>query len=246
MILKIKNRTNLISSFLNPICKISERCVIKVEKDHMSSLVATPDGTLILYTKFDHQTEFDSDSSVSLNVADLNKVVKILSYIDKDDIELNIQNNSIAYKDNDIQFNYFLLEDGVINAPAVVIDKLKKVDYQSSFTLSRGAMNNISRLAMYASDSEKVYLYTNDGSVVSELNDRKRHNINNASVKICDTFKGTEIEKPIPIKYENFRVISASQRNDINIFINTELSVLMFQTSDEQSSTAYFMSGLVA
>jgi hypothetical protein len=246
MILKIKNRSNLISAFLNPISKISERCIIKIEKDHLSSLVATPDGTLILYTKFDHETESSEDDTVTLNIADLNKIIKILSYIDKDDIELNIQSNSLSYKDDDIQFNYFLLEDGVINAPAVVIDKLKKVDYQSSFTLSRGAMNSINKLAMYASDSEKVYLYTQDGSVVSELNDRKRHNINNASIKVSDTFKGSEIKKPIPIKYENFRVISASQRNDINILINTDLSVLMFQSSDEQSSTAYFMSGLVA
>lgn len=246
MILKIKNRPNLISSFLNPISKISERCIIKIEKEHLSSLVATPDGTLILYTKFNHNTEFDNDEPVTLNIADLNKIIKILSYIDDENIELKIENNALSYKDDNIKFNYFLLEDGVINAPAVVIDKLKKVDYQSSFTLSRGAMNSINKLAMYASDSEKVYLYTSDGSVVSELNDRKRHNINNASIKVSDTFKGTEIEKPIPIKYENFRVISASQRNDINILINTDLSVLMFQSSDEQSSTAYFMSGLVA
>ena len=107
-------------------------------------------------------------------------------------------------------------------------------------------MNNLNRLSMYACDSEKIYFYTKDGTVCGELNDKKRQNINSASIKVCDNFKGSDIENPIPIKYDNLRTISASQDSSINTFVNTELSVLLFQTSNEMANSAYFVSGMVS
>ena len=245
MTLKIKNRSNLISSFLSPISKVSDRCVIHIDEHNLSCLASTPDGTLILYTKFKHNSKLEG-GECNLNICDINKIIRIFSYIDEEDMDLNINENSLSYKDDNIQFNYFLLEDGVINSPAVSVDKLRKLEYQTSFELTHDSMNNVNKLASYANDSEKVYFYTDSGYVKGELNDRKRQNINNASIRISDKYKGDEIEKPLPIKYENFRIISTSQNGSINTLINKKLSVLLFQTSDEQSNTAYFMSGLVA
>ena len=91
-----------------------------------------------------------------------------------------------------------------------------------------------------------LYLSTKDGCVYGELNDRKRQNINCASIKVSESFKGNDIEMPIPIKYDNLRTISASQGNTINTYVNTELSVLLFQAADELSNSAYFVSGMVS
>ncbi|MAF26106.1 hypothetical protein CL634_11135 [bacterium] len=244
MILTIQNRSDFVDSFLSPIGKISERCVIRVDDNNFTSLGATGDGTLILYTKFKHKN--DIEAPVKLNICDVNRLIKVLSYIEKDNIDLQLQDNCISYDDEDIQFKYFLLEDGVLSVPAVSVDKLKKLDYSCSFSLTNNALNNLNKLSLYANDSEKVYLYTKDGCVYGELNDKKRQNINCACIKVSDTFKGDSIEKPIPIKYDNLRTISASQGNSINTFVNTELSVMLFQASNELSNSAYFVSGMVS
>ena len=130
MILKIKNRSNLISTFLNPISKISERCIIKIEKDHLSSLVATPDGTLILYTKFDHETESSDDETVTLNIADLNKIIKILSYIDKDDIEVELKDSALTVRNKATDKTIDEKGNGVIHKG------ISTRQFERSFTIS--------------------------------------------------------------------------------------------------------------
>ena len=244
MILKIQNRSDFVASFLGPVKQISDKCVIRVEKKHYTCLVASPDGTLILFNKFKHDN--DVDEPIKLNISDVDKLIKILSYIEQESIEVELSENCLQYKDQDIQFNYYLLEDGVLSCPAVSVDKLKKLEYDMSFMLANDSLSNLNKLSLYASDSEKVYFYTKDGEVHGELNDKKRQNINSASIKISSNFKGNELQIPIPVKYDNLRTISASQRSSINTFINTELSVMLFQCSNEVSQGAYFVSGMVS
>ena len=243
MILKIQNRNDFVSSFLDPISKISENCVIKIDKANLSSLAASPDGTLILYSKYKHKGDVEEDAS--LNIACVNKFLKICSYIDKPDLKLQVDHDKVLYEDDDVQFNYFLVEDGVISTPAVSVDKLKKVKYDTSFTIPNSVFNDLNKLSLYANDSDKVYFWTEDGNVVAELNDRKRPNINNVRIKVCENYKGDGITTPIPIRYENIRIISASQRDEINMFVNTELSVVLFQHANENTNAAYFVSGMI-
>ena len=244
MTLKIQNKNEFVTSFLVPINKISERCVVQIDDKTISSLVATPDGTLILLTKFKHVNKIDNP--IKLNISDVDKLIKILSYIEEDDIEIKVTENCLSYKGEDVQFKYFLLEDGVLSTPAVSIDKLKKLDYDMSFSLPGASLNNLNKLTLYANDSEKIYFYTKGDVVYGELNDKTRQNINSANIKISDTYTGKSVQTPIPIKYDNLRTISASQRNSINTFVNTELSVMLFQCSDELTNSAYFVSGMVS
>ena len=243
MNLKIQNRNDFVTSFLDPISKISEKCVIKVGKTNLSSLAATPDGSLILYSKYKHKGDVSDDAS--LNIVCVNKFLKICSYVDKPDLNLQIDHDKVLYEDEEVQFNYYLVEDGVISTPAVSVEKLRKVKYNTSFTIPSSVFNDLNKLSLYANDSEKVYFWTEDGIVFAELNDRKRPNLNNVRIKVCETYKGDGISTPIPIRYENIRIISASQRDEINMFINTELSVVLFQHSDENTNAAYFVSGMV-
>ena len=70
MKLQIKSKKDFISNVLGPISNLNDKTIIKIEKDKITSLTASSDATLILYS----ETQSVSNSERSINIPDIKKL----------------------------------------------------------------------------------------------------------------------------------------------------------------------------
>ena len=57
----------------------------------------------------------------------IKKLVRVLDIIPSTDIELQINENNIAYNKNGYKFKYHLLDDGIIKQPSLNVEKIKQL-----------------------------------------------------------------------------------------------------------------------
>ena len=133
MILSIQNSEDFIGKFLRPISKINNTCILNVTDKGITTLLAAADNTVILYAHYSKET--GANEPRTLNVPDLGRLIKVLECIESDDIELNVNTNHLEHQSDDIRFKYHLLEEGILTSPAISIDKIKQVEYDTAFAL---------------------------------------------------------------------------------------------------------------
>jgi hypothetical protein len=237
-ILKVAKRDRL-SRFLESISIISEACIAKLdnESNNISSIAASTDNTLILYSEL---RDVASDISTSLNLPDVKKLNRIIDNIPDDSIELVLENNNIKYKGAALRFTYHLYEDGSLLAPAINIDKIKSFKHDVSFELSRNDLKNIIKGSVFASESNKVYFYTEGGELKCELTDRAKHNTDALSLTLCPA----DFElAPIPVNLDNVKALNVISET-IKFGVNTEYGVLVVDIEDSDISLKYIITSL--
>lgn len=242
MTISVPNRDHFISSFLLPLSRVNDSCIIKVSRKGWTSLVSSVDGALILYCNLHVDTDMDE---LSLNIPDLGRLAKILSCIEEDSIDLNFTDNNINYESSEIRFKYHLLEDGIIMSPPIDINKLKSIDYNTAFRLTHDSLLNVIKASSFASDSDKIYFFTKDGKVYGELTDHQKHNSDSVTRCLSTQFSGDEITDSIPINFEMLRIIANNRADTIMVLVNTDLSVFTFEVSVGNIKNTYVVTGLV-
>jgi len=245
MNLKITDKNELVNKFLNVIGRVTEDSIITISNGKLSSLNNTPDGTLIQYATY----KYGEDESMHrvLNIPDIQRLTKVISCIEDNEIELLLNANNISYSSNTVRFKYYLLEDGILSTPAISVDKIKDIKYDMSFVLPFSSLTNLLKGNTFASETDKLYLYTDeDGAVYGELTDRARHNVDSFTLKLSDGDGKGSIPNPIPINFENIRIISGTKCDFINVHVNTQLSVVTFDLSVDGNKILYVVSALVA
>ena len=241
MILKIQNLNEFISAFLFPLSKVNDSCVIKVNKQGYNCLVSSADGSLILYCRLEEEL----DCEASLNIPDIGRLIKILSCIDEPSISLNYDDNNINYKSKDIRFKYHLLEDGIISSPAINIEKLKDIDYDSGFKITNDSFLGLIKSSTFATDTDKVYFYTKDGIVYGELTDRQKHNSDSVTRSLANGHFGDEIAEPIPVTFDTIRIIANNRADTVEVLVNTQMAILTFNVNISNIKNVYVVTGLV-
>lgn len=240
--MKIKiNKDVLLNKFMAPISKVSEKCVISIFPDHIQSLVTTSDSNPILYAKVITPCDIGDEKEVTLNVPDINKLTRMLNCIDSDEIELEINSNSMEYKSLNIKFKYHLLEDGVIAKSPVSVEKLNALTFDTDFVIDKEKASDIMKGTTFASDSNKLYFYMKDDKVYAELTDREIANTDSVSYFITDKFNGTEVKKAILIKLEKFKMFYGL-KEDIVTKINTKKRIIMFKFKGDDYTLQYIVS----
>ena len=81
MILKIPNKDKFVSTFLSPLSKVNDSCVIKIDESGYNCLLSSVDGGLILYCLFKNTNEVTEERRI--NVPDIGRLIKILQCIEK-------------------------------------------------------------------------------------------------------------------------------------------------------------------
>ena len=76
MVLEINNRAEFLTSFLVPLSRINNACVIKVSSRELSALLPAVDNTIILYAKY--ETDTSIEDSLVINLPDIGRLNKIL------------------------------------------------------------------------------------------------------------------------------------------------------------------------
>lgn len=241
--LKIDNKNTLINNFLSPIGKLTENTVIRVRPDQFNAVSSSSDGTLIVNCSMPQKS--DVSETVFLNIPDINKLIKVLSCINEDSIELKFNNNNLEYKSPQIGFKYHLLEDGIIDPPTVDINKIKKIDFTFKFDVEFSIINQLIKASTFTTETNKIYFQTQDDGVCVTLTDKQRHNVDSYTQQIANSYTGPTLTKDLALSFETIRVLSTIRFDKLSIHVNPDLNVFLFKIDTQGSDIMIVSSGYV-
>jgi len=234
--LKVANKAEFLK-LLDAISKINDSGVIlDLQEDKITSLVSSIDSTLILCSEYKTKLDFNS----SLNVPDVKKLRNVLDTIEDTDISLDINSNNLEYKGDSIKFKYHLFEEGFITRPNINLEKINSFKFDVEFKLNKNTLQRLFKGSTFASETNKIYFYTENGNLMAELTDRSRHNTDNFTLSLGKT----DIElKPVPVNLDNIRLLSIINE-EFNVSVNTEYGVVVFDIEDKDIKLKYIISAL--
>lgn len=233
--LRIKSRNEFLR-YLDSVSKINDSAIFDIRPDGISCLVASIDNTLVLLSEF--KGEFDY--STSINVPDIKKLQRVLDTLESDDITLVINSNNLEYRGSDVKFKYHLFEEGFLTKPSLNVDKIKSFKFDVSFDFTRDILQSLLKGSTFASETNKVYLYTESGKVKADLTDRARHNTDNYSLSICDVDFDLQ---PLPVNFDNIRLMSNID-STYKCNINTDYGVVVIDNDTDRIKLKYIISSL--
>lgn len=241
MNVNIPDKKLFINGFLAPLSKLNDSCVISVTETGFSSVVCTSDASIILHSSYDIGTNLKEE--LRLNIADIKKVIKAFECIASDNFTIAIDKNNINYAGDEIKFKYHLLEDGIITPPKVNVSKLASLEFPVSFNIQYKSLLELLRGSTFATESNKLYIYSKDGKIHGDLTDRARHNVDSISLPLGD-YSGVEL-LPLCLNFEVIRIISSVRVKQLECKINPKIGVILFQIMDGSVKTRYIASSLV-
>jgi len=239
--IEITDKKLFVSGFLQPIGKINDSCVIKITEAGFSCLTCTSDTSVILHTEY--KVDVDIDGELALNISDIKRIIKAIECIQTDKFTLVIDKNNISYTGKEIKFKYHLLEDGIITVPKLNIDKIGKLDFPVVFDVQYKTLLELIRGSTFATETNKLYLYTAGGQIFGDLTDRSRSNVDSLSIPLCD-YTGPELANMV-LNFELIRIISGVRVKQLECKINPKVGVVMFQILDNNIKTRYIASSLI-
>lgn len=236
---RLSLKKNLISKFLDSAARVNDSCIIDLDQSNnkCSVVVSSADNTLILYGEI---TDVDSTYSTSLNLPDIKKLVRVVDSISTDNITLEIEANSLQYKGKDIKFKYHLYEDGLLVKPPININKIKSFEYDIFFNITKEMLGSIIRHSTFASESNKIYLFTENGDLKCELTDRSRHNVDAISLNLG---KVDFTLSPLPVNLDNIKLVNIISDN-LTFNINSEFGVLVVDIVRDDIKLKYIITSL--
>lgn len=235
------DRNSFTHSFIQPISKLCDQCIINILPKEINALVNETSG-IILYSKY--ITETNIQTPVVLNIGNIKKLYNLLNYISSDSIDLDIESNHIKYENAGVKFKYHLFEDGIIQKPTINTAKIEAFQFNTNFTLTYSEIQNILKASSTNSDTNKIYFFIKDGNVYAELTDMSIDNTDSLTLKIADKYNGEGIKEPLPIELEIFRNLIGS-KTDVDLKINTQYKVLIFDMQIGNIFTKYIVNCLV-
>ena len=241
MNVNIPDRKLFINGFLLPLSRINDSCVITVTGDGFSSVASTTDGSVILHSAYN--TEVGIDTSLKLNISDLKKVIKAFECIQGDSFTISIDKNNISYTGTEIRFKYHLLEDGIIIPPKVDVAKIASLNFPVTFNIQYKSLIDLLKGSTFTTESNKLYLYSQDGKIYGDLTDRARHNVDSISLPLGE-YTGDKLDY-LCLNFELIRIISSVRVKQLECKINPKIGVIMFQLLDGVVKTRYIASSLV-
>lgn len=228
--------------FLEQISKISDNAVLTVEDSALNCLCSSADNSIILSSRLTVKTDSNTPSQ-KINVGDLKKLIRAFDCVEKETVKFDIKNNNITYADNEIQFKYHLLEDGIINIPKINLQKLETLDFDAFFTITDKTFNDLIKGSTFSTDSNKLYLTSQGPCLKGNLTDKTRHNIDSFEVNISKDFTGAPLEN-LCINFETVRILSTLKVNSINCKVSSKLGVVLFNFENNILKTTYIVSSL--
>lgn len=237
----IPNRKLFVSGFLSPLSKINDSCVICIKDTGLTCTVCTNDSSVILNTQY--KLNLDVDSTLCLNIADVKKIIKAFECIGTDSFTFKVDKNNIAYSGPEVNFKYHLLENGIISQPKLNIEKIDCLEFPIAFNIQYKTLLELLRGSTFATESNKLYLYSKDNKIYGDLTDRARHNIDSFSIPLSE-YTGPEMSD-ICLNFEIIRIISGVRVKQLECKVNPKLGVIVFQINDDIIKTKYIASSLV-
>jgi len=177
----IENKNKFCRHFLEPLCKLNPKCVLRIEKDNIQAKSSYPDGSLFL----EASSSLDTDVTDTKEVAfvDLSKFIKTLDFIEKDMASFKMDQNYISYKDTVNHFILHLNDPKVIPQPRLSFEKIKTLPFNLDIVLNTDIFFEIIKASGIYPDLNKLYFNFEKNTLKIELSDKTKSN--------CDGFTKT-------------------------------------------------------
>lgn len=237
--LTILNKSSFLSKFLVPISRIQETCLITLRDGHVFSLV-NAENNIKLYARCDDIKY--SGESLNLGFSDIKKLIKAIDMIQDNEVELKLNSNNIEYTGKNNMFKIFLTDDSNIPLPKISIKKIMDFQYDTKFLVNPDIFSNLIKSSAFITNSNKVYITTVDGGVMAELNDKTKKNVDVFTIKISETFDGSNV-RSIPFPFDLFKIINGySKTNNIGMSINNNVGIIAIDVFDNNYILKYIAS----
>jgi len=235
-----------ILNILNIIKPLTNQAVIRIKDSNIFTVCNTEDNTVILY--INHKLENVDGIDLRINIPDVRKLYTGIGFIGDINVKFIIDSNKLVCEgedgSGDVSFiNYFLSDDSVMKDHTIDINKISRLQYDTTFVISFNQLKAIMQAQTFASDAAKVYLIEKDGKILGNINNHSLTNINNATITVAQQYEGEKIKKGLPLDGQLFRLLY-TLKNDINVKLNNEYQVLIFSTSIEDINVKYISSAL--
>jgi hypothetical protein len=237
--LKLRNSPEFVT-FLDSLSKINESAILEVvegEPCQMTSLISSSDNTLILYAEFLGQS---ANYSGGHNIPDIKKLTRVIESITEKDLKFIVNSNNIEYKDKSVKFKYHLYEDGFLSKPSINLEKIKQFNCEVSFSLTKNQVQQIIKGSTFATDTTKIYFYTEDGQLKAELTDRARHNTDVYTLSLGEVDFDL---KPLPVNFDNIKFLNIIN-NAFTVSINTQYGVMIIDIETTSTKLKYIITSL--
>jgi hypothetical protein len=236
-------RTNLIKKLLDPISKVTESCSLTLLPDKTQTVVASPDGSIILYSQF-LSANANVTSPVTVNMPNIRKLMQVFECIEDPFVDLKLESNHLAYNSPTVKFKYFLLDDGVIETTPLKTEKIDALQFQNGFRLNGTALTEMIKGSSFTDETNKVYISTTGKEVFAELTDHTVQNTNSLTCKLADKFVGEKLDQ-IPLNMDVIRLLGSLKVPNILVKINTQLKVVLFEIIDKDCILKFIVSPLI-
>lgn len=232
-------RDDIISSFLTPIAKTTEQCVLTLEGDKMTCLTHNIENGLILYGVYNIGGNYDP--KFNLNIGDMKRLIRVLECLSENEIVLKVESNKLAYKSKSVKFNYHLMEDIVMHKSSIKPEKINNFTATTEFEIGSKRIQETLKGSAFAIDSNKMYLYTEDGKVFADLADHNTPNTDNIGFEFAEKFTGTPIVKPMALHLEAIRLLGGIKFESVKVKVNVDLAVVLFELTTANALIKYIL-----
>ena len=237
MILKINNREGFIKNFLTPISRLTTTTTLDIENN--ISTLAHNNSNIFLKAMY-NITWDDHPQAGLLCLPDTNKLIKILSCLEEENIELKINDNCINYNNGKgNRFRYHLFDDSLQTNTPFDFDKIKTLEFETSFIFTKEKNNNMLKALPFVTETSKVYIETEDNNVYAELADKKLQNTDSYTILISDKLKGQPLSYELILDIELFRLISTLNYDNAEIYINNKFKMLLLKLNIDECELTF-------
>jgi len=236
------NKNAFVNDILAPVSKIADNLLLDFAVDSAGNFLAktfvsSGDNSMILMASIPCKTK----DPFKCIIPDCKTFLRLFAGIEKDEINLQIDANTIKYKDTTFSFKYHLLDESyVVNKKSISEEKLNALTFDTEFVATKQKLSEIIKFNSIVPDAEKLYFLTEDTKVFAKIGDEQKTNTNEIVTEISTSYKGNPLIETFPINMQNVLLFTFNT-DQVEISINHQLKVFQFKSP----TLKYIVSGLV-
>lgn len=234
----------LLSNFITPLNSITDKALIKIDKNKIKTVVISIDPSVILIASTNVDTNITEETK--LGIGNVKKLKTLLNYIDtQNESSVYIKNNKLTYKSDDIRFSYHLMDENLIKDKNIV-KAILDLEPTTSFTLTYDKIRAILKtksLSPATSENriEKIYFKFTDGKVYVEFTDKTLQNCDTIEIIGADNFVGETNVIGVSLPFQIIAYISQLKK-DFFVNYNSDKGIFKFEYKDSKSEILYIIS----
>jgi hypothetical protein len=246
MRLKINNKLEFVQKFLSPISRINDLCTLKIQSNSVTNLSRTSDNSFALYANCSDIEVLDYQEDQNVSFSDIKKFIKAFDCVQSSSVELAVSKNKIEYTSPDIKFKFHLIDDNIVKSPNFTVEKINSFTYNTEFKLYPPVITSLIKSSTFITDSNKIYIQTNNSKVFGELSDKTRDNIDSFTTVLSEEYLGENVDTPLVFNFDVFRNISILKVQEMDVKLNTEKGFIAFDVKEDKYNLKYIATAMVS